>query len=232
MGHSRGGEAVVAALRINANEALGNNFDGVICLAPSDWILHETMQPAWAKPLQVIYGSLDGDIAGGPPLPMETGFAIYDRASGAVKSMVFVYGAIHDRFNTVWGDGDLGFGKLGGSDFAKVITAAAHHTIAQGYMTAFFRRHLKGEIQWEGIFTGDWRPAAVDAADGGTVKTYHQYTGTNRREVDNFEGAHSPVSWQTSTIGGTVRGDAPPPAPPSAQALLSTRPRSPPQPAS
>jgi hypothetical protein len=215
MGHSRGGEAVVAALRINHDEALGNNFDGVICLAPSDWILHETMQPAWAAPLQVIYGSLDGDIAGGPPLPMETGFAIHDRASGGVKSMVFVYGAIHDRFNTVWGDGDLGFGQLGGTDFAKVITAAAHHTIAQGYMTAFFRRHLKGETQWEGIFTGDWRPSAVDAADGGTVKTYHQYTGTTRREVDNFEGAHSPVSWQTSTIGGAVSDDATLPAAPS-----------------
>jgi hypothetical protein len=208
MGHSRGGEAVVAALRLNHNEALGNNFAAVICLAPSDWILHETMQAAWAAPLQVIYGSMDGDIAGGPPLPMETGFAIFDRASGAVKSMVFVYGAIHDRFNTVWGDGDLGFGQLGGSDLSKIITADAHHKIALGYMTAFFRRHLGGETQWEGIFTGEWRPAAVEAADGGTVKTYHQYTGTTRREMDNFEGVHAPTSWQTSTIGGAVSDDA------------------------
>jgi hypothetical protein len=207
MGHSRGGEAVLAALRLNHDEALGNNFAAVICLAPSDWILHETMQPAWAVPLQTVYGSMDGDITGGSPLPMETGFAIFDRASGAVKSMVFIYGAIHDRFNTVWGDGDLGFGNLGGSDFPKVISADAHHKIAQGYMTAFFRRHLRGETQWEGIFTGEWRPAAVDAADGGSVKTYHQYTGTARREVDNFEGAHTPASWQTSTIGGAVNDD-------------------------
>ncbi len=222
MGHSRGGEAVVAALRINKNEALGHNLNAVICLSPSDWILHETMQPAWASPLQVIYGSMDGDIAGGPPLPMETGFAIYDRASGAVKSMVFAYGAIHDRFNTVWADGDLGFGQLGGTDFPKVISAAAHHTIAQGYMTAFFRRHLRGETQWEGIFTGDWRPSAVDAADGGTVKTYHQYAGTLRRDVDDFEHAHTATSWQTSTpIGGTVSDDGSLPAQPVENNLWS-----------
>lgn len=220
MGHSRGGEAVVAALRLNQNEALGNNFAAVICLAPSDWILHETMQPAWAVPLQVIYGSMDGDIAGGPrhpppPLyPMETGFAIYDRASGAVKSMVFVYGAIHDRFNTVWGSGDLNFGQLGGSDFAKVITENAHHTIAQGYMTAFYRRQLRGETQWEGIFTGEWRPAAVDAADGGSVKTYHQYETTTITDVDDFDGAHTATSWQTSTIGGAVSDDGTLPAQP------------------
>jgi hypothetical protein len=215
MGHSRGGEAVAAALRLNANEALGHNFVGVICLAPSDWILHETIQPAWAVPLQVVYGSLDGDIAGGPPLPMETGFAIYDRASGAEKSMVFVYGAIHDRFNTVWGDGDLGFGKLGGGDFAKVISADAHHTIALGYMTAFFRRHVRNETQWDGIFTGEWRPAAID----GAVKTYHQYSAVVRREVDNFEGAHTPTSWQSSTIGGAVSDDATLPVTPSEDSL-------------
>ncbi len=221
MGHSRGGEAVAAALRINHNETLGHNFVGVVCLAPSDWILHETIQPAWAAPLQVIYGSMDGDISGGPPLPMETGFAIYDRASGAVKSMVFAYGAIHDRFNTVWGDGDLGFGDLGGTDFATVISADAHHKIALGYMTAFFRRYARGETQWDGIFAGEWRPAAVEAADGGTVKTYHQFSGASRREVDAFEGTHTPTSWQTSTIGGAVSDDATLPTQPTEDNLWS-----------
>jgi hypothetical protein len=221
MGHSRGGEAVLAALRLNFNEGLGHNFAGVICLAPSDWILHETMQPAWARPLQVIYGSMDGDIAGGPPLPMETGFAIYDRASGAAKSAVFAYGAIHDRFNTIWGDGDLGFGKLGGSDLAKLISADAHQKIAKGYMTAFFRRHLRAEAQWDGIFTGEWRPAAVEAADAGAVRTYHQFTGVAGRQVDTFEGAHTPTSWQTSTIGGVVSDDSTLPAPPVEDNLWS-----------
>jgi hypothetical protein len=221
MGHSRGGEAVVAALRLNFNEGLGHNFAGVICLAPSDWILHETMEPAWARPLQVVYGSMDGDIAGGPPLPMETGFAIYDRASGATKSMVFAYGAIHDRFNTVWGDGDLGFGQLGGSDLTKLITADAHKKIALGYMTAFFRRHLRAETQWDGIFTGEWRPAAVEAADAGAVKTYHQFNGVAVRQVDTFEGAHTPTSWQTSTIGGAVSDDSTLPAQPIEDDLWS-----------
>jgi hypothetical protein len=128
--------------------------------------------------------------------------------------MVFVYGAIHDRFNTVWGSGDLGFGHLGGSDLAKVITEIAHHTIAMGYMTAFYRRQMRGETQWEGIFAGAWRPAAVDAADDGTVKTYHQYETTTVRDVYDFDGAHTGTSWQTSTIGGAVSDDGTLPAQP------------------
>lgn len=71
-------------------------------------------------------------------------------------------------------------------------------------MTAFFRQHLKGETQWDGIFQGEWVPAAVQQADGGKVKLYVQYEDTNRRQVDNFEGVHTPTSWQSSTLGGTV----------------------------
>src|SRR5262249_31904536 len=84
----------------------------------------------------------------------------------------------------------------------------AHQKIALGYMTAFFRRHVRNETQWDGIFTGEWRPTMVDTADGGSVKTYHQYSGLTRRELDTFEGAHTPTSWQASTIGGAVTDDA------------------------
>lgn len=199
MGHSRGGEAVTAAARLNHNEGWGYNINAVIALAPSDWILHESFIAPWSVPFHVLYGSLDGDIAG----IEETGFSMYDRASGSVKSMAFVYGACHDRFNTIWGDGDFNFGQLGPADQARVIPADTHQKIAKGYMAAFFRQHLRGEAQWRGIFTGDWVPAAPRAATPG-LRIYTQYEDTAVRTVDSFEGPHSSSSWATSTIGGAV----------------------------
>ena len=119
------------------------------------------------------------------------------------KSMAFVYRACHDRFNTVWGDGDFFFGQLTAADQAVVISANSHQLIAKGYMTAFFRQHLKSETQWAGIFRGEWVPASVTASDA-NMKIYTQYEDTTVRTVDDFEGAHTATSWQTSTIGGTV----------------------------
>jgi hypothetical protein len=199
MGHSRGGEAVVIAARLNLQEAWGYNLDAVISLAPTNKYTFEHFGGAWARPYLVMYGSLDGDVAG----IAKTGFELYDNASGMKKSMLFIYRACHDRFNTVWGDGDLYFGKLTPAEQAVVLSVDAHHKIAMGYMAAFFRQHLRGETQWEGLFRGEWVPAQVQASDP-ALKIYPQYEDTTVRTVDDFEGAHTATSWQTSTLGGAV----------------------------
>jgi hypothetical protein len=211
MGHSRGGEGVVIAARLNNQESLGHTINAVISLAPTDGV-RENLEGAWATPYLVVYGSMDGDVAGGygpPSSAMGTGFALYDRANGAEKSMVFVYGSTHGRYNTVWGDTDItaGWSSLGSTDMPKLISASAHRAIAQGYMTAFFRRHMLNQTEWDGIFKGEWTPAAVEQADSGNVDLYIQHEGTTRREVDNFQGAHSATSWVSSTIGGSVSDD-------------------------
>jgi hypothetical protein len=199
MGHSRGGEAVVIAARLNQQEAWGYNINAVISLAPTNQYTFEQFAPPWAAPYLVIYGSLDGDLGG----ISDTGFELYDRASGLRKSMAFVYRACHDRFNTVWGDGDLYFGELTPSDQARVLSADSHQKIAKGYMAAFFRQHLSGEAEWAGIFKGEWVPAAVTASDG-NMKIYTQYEDTAVETVDDFEGPHSATSWQTSTVAASV----------------------------
>lgn len=204
MGHSRGGEAVAIVPRLNHQGGHGWNIEAVVSLAPTDQYTSETIDGAWATPYLVIYGSLDGDVAGGWGSPMNTGFALYDRAADEVKSMVFVYGATHGRFNTVWGDVDLGFGKIGPGEAAAAISMDVHQKILKGYATGFFRQHLLGEDQFRGAFTGDWVPAAVEAADGGSVELYTQYQDTSREVVDDFEEAHTATSWQSSAIGGTV----------------------------
>jgi hypothetical protein len=104
MGHSRGGDAVVKAARINQQPALGHNINAVIALAPTDQYGTEVLGGAWSKPFFVLYGSRDGDITGGIwtsgyTVP-QTGFAHYDRANGSKKSMCFVYRATHNGFIT------------------------------------------------------------------------------------------------------------------------------------
>ncbi|HEY2322767.1 MAG TPA: hypothetical protein VGJ82_07875, partial [Thermoanaerobaculia bacterium] len=195
MGHSRGGEAVVIAARLNSAEAWGYNLNAVISLAPTNQYTFEHLSVA--VPYLVIYGSLDGDLTGID----DTGFELYDHASGMNKSMMFVYRSCHDRYNTVWGSHDVS--GLSPTDQPRVLSVTAHHNIAMGYMSAFYRQHLRNETQYEGVFKGEWVPAAVEASDA-NMKIYPQYEDTTVRTVDDFEGAHTATSWATSTIGGAV----------------------------
>lgn len=206
MGHSRGGEAVVIAARLNQQDGLGHNINAIISLSPTDQYTDENLGGAWATPYFVLYGAMDGDLGGGYGKPWNTGFALYDRASGAKKSMAFVYGATHDRFNLINPDVDITdwWSSLGSTDLPKLLLAATHQTIAKAYMTAFFRWQLKNQSQWEGIFRGEWVPAAVAQAEAGKAKLYVQYSDTTTTVVDSFEGAHTPNSWQVSTIAGSV----------------------------
>jgi len=192
MGHSRGGEAVLKAARINQQNGLGHNINAVISLAPTDQYGSEVLGGAWAKPYFVLYGSRDGDTSGGTPYAgydvPNIGFALYDRASGANKSMCFLYGATHNGFITSNDSGITG-----------AIPEATQKKVVKAYMNAFFRQYLKNESKWAGVFTGEWKPASV-AQTG--AKLFMQYRDTVLRKVDEFEGAVS--NWQASTIGGTV----------------------------
>lgn len=197
MGHSRGGEGVLKAARLNQQLALGHNINAVISLAPTDQYGSEVLGGAWSTPYFVLYGSRDGDITGGIwtpgyTVPM-TGFALYDRASGSKKSMCFLYRATHNGFITdnhdaPW-DGDV---------IANMEPIATQQAFTKAYMNAFFRWHLKNEPQWDGMFKGEWTPGSVSSTG---AKFQMQYQDTTLKTVDNFEGA---VNWQASTIGGTV----------------------------
>jgi hypothetical protein len=199
MGHSRGGEAVVEVARLNQQEAWGYAINAVISLAPTNQYTDEHFGGAWAAPYLVLYGSFDGDLAG----IGDTGFELYDKASGMNKSMAFIYGCCHDRFNTVWGDWDMWTAKMTATDRAKVVSVDTHHDIAMSYMSAFFRQHLLGQAQWEGLFKGEWVPAKVETDTPG-IQIFTQYEDTTLRMVDDFEGAHTATSWASSTIGDAV----------------------------
>ncbi len=197
MGHSRGGEAVVIASKLNVDEHLGYKFKAIISLAPTDQYGPYSLAGAYAVPFLVVYGGLDGDVAGG--WPKTTGFSLYDRADPA-KSMIFAERACHDRFNTEWDDNDFYFGQMTAADQAQVVSADAHHKIVNGYMNAFFRWRLFDEDHMRAYFTGADIPQQVTQADGGAVTIDVQYREPHGLQMDRFANG----DWHTNDLGGAV----------------------------
>jgi dienelactone hydrolase len=194
-GHSRGGEAVVRASRINAAEGLGWNIQGGVSIAPTDYFHYGDP----GIPLLVIYGSNDGDVAG--TWPDRTCFNIYDEA-GRPRSFIFVYGATHDQFNTVWAPTSLTVeSDIAPSDVPKLISLADHENVAKGYVTAFMQARLQGRDEQLEYFSANLRPSLVSALQ---IHASHQVPGT--KILDDFE--QLPHNPNTNTIGGTVTATA------------------------
>jgi dienelactone hydrolase len=212
MGHSRGGEAVVIAAKLNVDEALGYNFSAIISLAPTDQYGPYSLSGPYAVPYLVIYGGLDGDVAGDDP--KSTGFSLYDRAD-PLKSMLFAERACHARFNAEWDDADLDNGWLSPTDQSKVLSVDAHRKIAKGYMNAFFLWHLYGRSELADFFTGDLTPAQVELAGG--VVIHSQYRALGGLAVDRF----TDDDWQSNDIGGDVTHNATLPVDPSEGDLVA-----------
>jgi hypothetical protein len=193
MGHSRGGEGVVAAARINQAESLGHTINAIISLGPTDqYFPRENLVAPHATPYLVMHGAMDGDVAN----PGFQGFSLYDRASGKPKSMAWIYGANHNRFNEINPDGDLNTGKMGPGDQPKILTAASHQVLALAYMTGFFRWQLGGATEYQGMFRGEWTPASVAVTEPAINRIYFQYGDPVTSVVDNFE--QTPHDWQSA----------------------------------
>ena len=143
-GHSRGGEASVGAFMRNMGVF---NIGSVSSIAPVDSIGHTLPN----VPYFVIIPAADGDVSS------LAGTRIYDRAGGATnvtnKSLINVYGASHNFFNTVWAaDGDDGHPAR-----ADFIPAADQQRLGEAWLGAFTRVHLTGETVYEDMLRGKLR---------------------------------------------------------------------------
>jgi len=189
MGHSRGGDAIIDAAVRNSNRTLDPKY-GIkyLCaLAPTDFTgqlasaNRLVVTPAVAEFLTVVYGSLDGDVAGygGAKSFVGTGFRHYDRATCKKKSMVFIEHCIHNRFNTTWAaDGDES--GLLPIDLAKVPTLSTHQSLANEYIGEFFKE-LLGQHSYRDFFTGKRTNSS------GTRVALQWSFGSTVNQVDGFE---------------------------------------------
>jgi hypothetical protein len=192
-GHSRGAEAVPRAAQINTAQALGWNIKAGLSLAPTDFYHHGVP----GIPLCVLYGSNDGDVAGWwypPPSASFTCFDVYDEA-GPPRSFVFVYGATHDDFNTVWAQNPAE--TIDPTEVPNLISEAQHHDVAKAYFTAWFQTYLTGRPEQKAYFTGELEPASLTG-----INIYNSHEEPGSRMVDDFE--QLPHDPSTNTLGGTV----------------------------
>jgi dienelactone hydrolase len=198
IGHSRGGEAVVSAQRTNLDESRGFDIKAVTSISQTDFLGIVLT----ATPYLVIYGSADHDVKRGSP------FRLYDRAA-PFKSLLFVYGAIHNRFSTSpdW----LAHLDLNPAIDARIISADNHLNSAKGYCLGFMELMLRGVSSLMVLFKNNVRPSAVSAS----VEIHAQIQDAPPRlSVDDFEqGAFSPGTAHgpqlaaratTNTLGQTV----------------------------
>ena len=142
-GHSRGGEASVAAYMLNT----AFNIGSVSSIAPvngQSYVLPDV-------PYFVILPAADGDVSN------LSGVEIYDRAGRdtvpadyTTKSSVHIYGANHNFFNTIWAD-DIDDSWVPRDDY---INKADQQRIGEAYLAAFTRIHLLGETVYEDMLRG------------------------------------------------------------------------------
>jgi hypothetical protein len=185
IGHSRGGEAVVSAQKSNVGDGRGFNIKAMVSISQTDFlgITHST------TPYLIIYGSADGDVSLGWP------FRMYDRAS-LFKTLVFVYGAIHNRFSTNfdWLLEGVGPDSQIDSTDPRRISADDHLNIARGCCLGFLQLTLHGIGDHAALFKNNARLSAVTSS----VEIHNQVREVPPRlTVDDFgQGAFNPAAPQ------------------------------------
>lgn len=178
VGHSRGGEGVVAAAALN--QRIGSPFGvrAVVALAPVDF----GRRLLGGVPLAVVLPACDGDVSD------LQGVSYFDDAryaspgDPAPKATALLYGANHNFFNSVWTSGpgsgddteyaalDQGSGSPEPADPCAPgsrhrLTAAVQDQAGAALLAGFLRRHLRDEPGLRAFATGTAPfPASVGPA--------------------------------------------------------------------
>jgi len=185
VGHSRGGEGVLAAEAYNnlRDANTRHNIRAITGLGTTDNYGLDSKTVGWTPKTAsylLLTGGLD-DQAG------FDGYQIHERAYGndlqarQEKMEIDVYGANHNYFNTVWT-------QFSGDDAANVetqdarLTPETQQSVAQRILSAFFRYELQDSGVYKEVFTGDLKLSALSE-----VRYFPSYQGKDRMTVDNFE---------------------------------------------
>lgn len=208
-GHSRGGEAVnIAALfnklsyfPDNANEKFDFKFGikGILSIAPTDKRYDRRINLENINYLS-IQGSYDSDEAS------FFGYRQYQRITFTdtafyFKSGLYVHGANHGQFNSVWGQYDGGAPGKYLLNIAPMMTMEEQQQIAKVYISAFAETVLHNNPGYYSLFKNaasahDWLPKQI------LVNTYKD---ANTKSLITYE---EDIDVTTGTIAGaTTMGD-------------------------
>jgi hypothetical protein len=177
IGHSRGGEAVAIAACLNklphnpddATLAFDFNFNlqTVIAIAPVDGQYKPARTGTTLENINyfVIHGSNDMD------LQTYEGSRQFQRImfkgeAHHVKAGLYVFGANHGQFNTVWGRNDNSFPFMALFNKRQIMSWEDQEKITKVFFSAFLEATLKGKVEYFNLFRDyrsgiDWLPETV-----------------------------------------------------------------------
>jgi hypothetical protein len=210
MGHSRGGEGVVAAAVLNQQLGSPYAIRGVIALAPTDF----SRLALTRVPFEVILPYCDGDVSDLQGIHFYDDARYLDATDSAPKHAVLVGGADHNFFNAAWtppypGGGDDWFDPSEPACGADAPTTqrllpADERAVGGILFAAFFRRYLGGERAMDPYLDGSAArpPSLLQIPHAAIAVSYHAPAPrTERRDVARLR---SPSNLLVDSLGGAM----------------------------
>jgi dienelactone hydrolase len=201
MGHSRGGEGVVAALAENRRTGSRYRIRAVVPLAPVDF----TRLSVRGTPSLTVVPYCDGDVSD------LQGVHFFDDATAgpvdrAPHALLGVFGANHNFFNTVWTPGGWEAGTIDDwydptdpfcGQASGRLTPPQQVAAGRAYLAAFLRARLAGQAGYDALFRGA-TATPPSAAPARTVASWSAPAG-RRLLVDDLRSATA------NALGGATR---------------------------
>ena len=198
IGHSRGGEAVAVAALFNrlpyypdnARVAFDYHFSirSVIAIAPVDGQYKPAGISTKFKDVNyfVLHGSMDGDVSS------FNGSRVFERVrfTGTdyrFKTTLYIQGANHGQFNTVWGRSDAGRIYAPFLNLKSIMPPQDQRKIARVFMSAFLDATLRGRKEYIPLFRDyragrAWLPKCIYLQD--FVDSTYQLVSTYEEDID------------------------------------------------
>ncbi len=198
IGHSRGGEAVAVAALFNrlpyypdnARVAFDYNFAirSVIAIAPVDGQYKPAGISTKLEDVNyfVLHGSMDGDMRS------FHGSRVFERVRFTgneyrFKATLYIDGANHGQFNTVWGRNDTGgpYGRF--LNLKPIMPPQDQQKIARVFMSAFLDATLRGRKEYIPIFRDyragrAWLPQCIYLQE--FEDSTYKYVSTYEEDID------------------------------------------------
>lgn len=208
-GHSRGGEAVLVAEHFNTSlddptdpeHDFGFGIRGSYAIAPVDGQIEGSPITMRGADYFVMHGTHDGDVQSFP------GHKAYDRAhpvtegTADFKGLLWVYGADHSQWNTVWApSGD----PSAITPTSHKISVAAQQKLGKAFLAAFFLSSLNGWHEYNDLVAAEVTFSSLP----GFVTWVTQYQDParlflNHYEEDDDEATGSPPTGVMNAVEGT-----------------------------
>ena len=168
LGHSRGGEAVIA---VADDPNAGIIIKSVLTLAPSDYGATDRTPGGYA--FMTLLPAADSDVW------PNFGAVFYDRAvAKPFKTQMYVHATNHNYFNREWKNPDNDNALL------PVISRAEHERLLVAYSLPFFRFTLSGHAPSADVLSGTVKPSGAAAC---TVRLSFASDSQVVQKVDDFE---------------------------------------------